>query len=832
MKTNRIIYGIDLGTTNSAISRMVNGIPVAVKSNIQRPVIPSCVAVTRRGAVVVGDKAYNLLQRDYTMAYGSGEFSFNSFIEFKRCMGKDVRYYSSILNRGFSPEELSAEVLMKLKRMVYDDDVRSAVITVPAMFDNNQKDATVRAARKAGMDYVELLQEPIAASIAYGVTADRSDKFWLVFDMGGGTFDVALMRMHNGIVSPVDTTGCNTLGGKDIDEAIIDALIIPHLKARYKLDQILAHRSQQFKAMWKRKVEEAKIALSTMEIYTLESDLDENFGVDDIGEPIELKLVISREVLNRIQRPFFQRAIDLTLNLLHRTVVDPSKIRDIVMVGGPTMTPLLREMLRHAIPARIRDDIDPMTCVSQGAALYASTITLPETVLDNIRSKSKIQLEVIAKGESAEVREYASVRLLTEKSGLPSDAVVSVEFTRNDGYSSSGPMRIDSRGNVVELPLKKGCMNLFAIRCYSADGKRLECEPAEISVIQGVDGLADAIMPLSMGVGVSNNDDDEVFKVITGLHRGVRLPATGVVRGLRTRQDIIPGDCTTEIRISLYQKEEYEDMVTRAILCNHLYDVSINGDDLPAILPAGSDVNLRLHADKSGRIDSFVVDIPYLDMELDVTDRVTAATKSEIPLSIAKHEVSVAISKARTLGKENVVTELSSLIRRFTETDDRELKDTLFEQIRHISETVDREFNSNKVDRAVDNLHRLLNIYAHDVKKYGSAEDERNLERTRLKVNEIVKTADYDAIKEFTGQLWLMNYKLAKADFFISWVCEWNNNFDSLGWRDPVRARYLIDRLLAMSENDATAREMTPVFEELKSMLPDYQVPANDILQG
>ncbi|MDE7153391.1 MAG: Hsp70 family protein [Muribaculaceae bacterium] len=832
MKTNRIIYGIDLGTTNSAISRIVNGFPVTVKSNIQRPVIPSCVAVTRRGAVVVGDKAHNLLQRDYTLAYESNEFSFNSFIEFKRQMGKDVRYFSTILNRGFTPEELSAEVLMELKRMVYDDDVRSAVITVPAMFDNNQKDATVRAARKAGLDYVELLQEPIAASIAYGVTADRSDKFWLVFDMGGGTFDVALMRMQNGIVSPVDTTGCNTLGGKDIDEEIIDALIIPHLRSRYKIDQILTHRPKQFKAMWKNKVEEAKIALSTLEQYTLESDLDENFGVDDLGEPIELELVISRAVLDRIQRPFFHRAIDLTLNLLRRAVVDPSKIRDIVLVGGPTMTPLLREMLREAIPANIRDDIDPMTCVSHGAALYASTITLPETVLDSVRNNSKVQLEVIAKGESAELREYASVKLLTEKSGLPSDAVVSVEFTRNDGCCTTGPLKINAQGDVVELPLKKDCINLFTIRCYSPQGKRLECEPAEISVIQGVDGIADAIMPLSMGVGVSNNDDDEVFKTITGLQRGVRLPATGVIRGLRTRQDIIPGDCTTEIRISLYQKEEYEDMVTRAILCNHLYDVIINGDDLPAILPAGSDVNLRLHADKSGRIDSFVVDIPYLDIELDVTDRVTAATKSEIPLSIATHEASVAIQKARTLDKENVANEISSIIRRFTETDDRELKDSLFEQLRRISEEVDREFNSNKVDRAVNHLHRLLNIYAHDVKKYGSADDERNLERCREEISELVKTADYDAIKEFTNRLWLMNYKLAKADFFISWVCEWNNNFDKLGWRDPVRARYLIDRLLGMSDNDATAREMTPVFEELKSMLPDYQVSANDILQG
>ena len=832
MKTNRIIYGIDLGTTNSAVSRLVNGKPVTLKSALMRPVIPSCVAVTRKGNIVVGDKARNLLQRDYANSFIAGDFSFNSFIEFKRQMGKDVQYFSSILNRGFTPEDLSAELLMELKRMVYDDDMHSAVITVPAMFDNNQKDATVRAARKAGLDYVELLQEPISASIAYGLTSDKDDKYWLVFDMGGGTFDVALMQMRDGIVIPVDTSGCNALGGKDIDEAIIDSLIIPHLKARYDIERTISDRSVQFKSLWKNKVEECKIALSTLEQYTIETDVDEDFGVDDNGVPIELELVVSRSVLNRIQQPIFEKCVAMTLNLLERAGVSPSRIRDIVLVGGPTMTPLLRQMLQQAIPAGIRNDIDPMTCVSQGAAIYASTITLPDSVLKSRRSRDKIQLEVIARGESAELVEYASVKILPVFSDLPPEPWVSVEFSRSDGLSTTPLTRIDQSGDVVELQLKENCVNIFNIRCFDWQGNRVECEPSEISIIQGIDGIGEAIMPMSIGIGVSNSDNDEVFKQIPGLQRGVRLPSDGVVFGLRTRRDILPADSSGEIRMSLYQKENFADMKTRTILCNHLYDVYINGDDIPAMLPAGSDVNLRMHADKSGRIDRFIVDIPVLDYEIDVTERVTSVTKKEISLNIVTHEVSSAIHKARILENEQYISRLSSLVTSFRNEESRDRKDTIFNEICELSERIDREFNDNKLERAVKRLKSIYLSYSNDIEKYGTDEDRHTLKRIREKMQHLIESSDYDAIAEYTDQLQLLDYRVAKIDYFIAWVSLWNSEFSNMGWRDAAQARSLIDNALLMIEREETAREMTPVIEQLKALLPDYQIPVNDILQG
>ena len=832
MKTNRITYGIDLGTTNSSNSRMIDGKPVTVKSKLRRDIVPSCVAVSKSGNIVAGDKARSLLQRDFAAAFSTPGFSFNSFIEFKRQMGKDVKYISSILNRGFSPEELSAQVLMELKRNVYDDVVSAAVITVPAMFDNNQKDATMRAAALAGFDYAELIQEPLAASVAYGLTADKADKYWLVFDMGGGTFDVAVMRMKDGIVAPVDTTGCNSLGGKDIDAALIDGIIIPHLKARYAIDGILENRGDQFRSLWKYKVEEAKIALSSFDQVTLESDLDEDYGVDDNGCPIELDLVISRHLLNRVQRPVFQTAIDMTLSLLDRAGVNPSLIRDIVLVGGPTMSPLLRSMLSEAIPATIRNDVDPMTCVSQGAAIYGSTITIPDHIIDKSRNRAKVQLEVMVKGDSAQPVEFASVKLLGDKCDNLKSQWVLVDFVRNDGVCSTGTVKVDEAGDVVELPLKENSVNIFSLRCYDSNGNELQCEPSEVSIIHGSEGIGEAIMPLTLGIGVSDSDNDEVFKPIQGLQRGVRLPAHGVVRSLRTRREMYPADSRAEIRMSLYQKEEFDDMATRTILCSHLYDVTINGDDLPAILPMGSEVNIRLHADKSGRIDSFIVDIPYLDLEIDITDRVSSATKAEVPLAIATQEASSAIRKARIIDRQEYVHELSSIIRQYSSSRNREVKDALFDRLCRLSEMIDKEFNTDKVNRAIHRLRRLFNSYSLDVQKYGSSEHHRTLEADKRELDAILCNPDYNHISDFTDRIWLKDYKLAKMDYFISWIILWDKEFDSMGWRDPVRASQLINRAKLMIDADADAREMTPLIEELKSLLPDYQNPVNDILQG
>ena len=216
----KIDYGIDLGTTNSAIARIENGeVKIFRNDTLQKDTTPSCVYF-RKNTILVGDRAYARYGDEHLAAFkdfsltGNTLNDFNTFIEFKRTMGTDKIYESKSASRSFNSEELSAEVLKSLKNYVRDEEISSIVITIPARFRSNQIDATQRAAELSGFKYCELLMEPIAASIAYGVSGKNINGYWLVFDFGGGTFDVALMRVEEGIMKVVDTDGDNHLGDR------------------------------------------------------------------------------------------------------------------------------------------------------------------------------------------------------------------------------------------------------------------------------------------------------------------------------------------------------------------------------------------------------------------------------------------------------------------------------------------------------------------------------------------------------------------------------------------------------------------------------------------
>jgi len=176
MGRNKIDYGIDLGTTNSAISRMENGEAITKRSDTLKDTMPSCVAVNKKKAILVGESAFNVFNKEKMKAMKNFDSSQSSaLMEFKRTMGTDKSYQCSNLETGLTSEELSSEVLKKLKSFITDESISSIVVTVPAKFTVNHKDATLRAATLAGFTHCELLQEPIAASMAYGLDSDNKN---------------------------------------------------------------------------------------------------------------------------------------------------------------------------------------------------------------------------------------------------------------------------------------------------------------------------------------------------------------------------------------------------------------------------------------------------------------------------------------------------------------------------------------------------------------------------------------------------------------------------------------------------------------------------------
>ena len=318
----------------------------------------------------IGQQGFNQLSNDAVKAFKifsttrNSDEDKNTYIEFKRTMGSDKRYECSNMERSYSSEELSAEVLKKLKSYVRDDDELNAVIiTVPAMFQQHQVAATQRAAELAGFQYCELLQEPIAASMAYGLASKKTDGFWLVFDFGGGTFDAALMKAEEGIIKVRDTAGDNHLGGKNIDYAIIDEIFIPYLEEQYEIDEILSDDQGRYllREALKKTAEELKIEFAQKEKVAV--DLDD-FGVDDNEDELILDLTVSLQQFEDVAIPILQRAVDISSELVKRNNLKGSDLETIILVGGPTFLQTLRRMLTEQITFKVDISMDPMTSVA------------------------------------------------------------------------------------------------------------------------------------------------------------------------------------------------------------------------------------------------------------------------------------------------------------------------------------------------------------------------------------------------------------------------------------------------------------------------------------
>ncbi|MCH8491116.1 MAG: Hsp70 family protein, partial [Oceanicaulis sp.] len=359
-------FGIDLGTTNSAISKMENGTPESIRTNTLKDTMPSCVYINRKGAIQVGDAAFNALKDEKLNAMKNWDSSDdNSFIEFKRTMGSDASYESGNAKRSFSSIELSAEVLKTLKSFEKDKNVNTVVITVPAAFKNNQIDQTRQAGKLAGFQQIEIITEPEAAAWVYGLNSENKDGYWLVFDFGGGTFDAALLKVSDGIRQVIDTEGDNYLGGKNLDDAIVDNIIIPHLEKSFVIDDLLSdpNKNKIIRAAMKFYAEEIKKQLSFNDEASILTNLGDIPGEDDEGNELELDITVTTHELERAIAPLFQKSIDISQDLLKRNNLDGSKLSALILVGGPTMSPILRKMLASQI-CKPDTSVDPMTVVA------------------------------------------------------------------------------------------------------------------------------------------------------------------------------------------------------------------------------------------------------------------------------------------------------------------------------------------------------------------------------------------------------------------------------------------------------------------------------------
>ena len=835
MARTKIDYGIDLGTTNSAIARMENGVPKIMKSDTLKDTIPSCVFFNKKKSITVGDGAFNSNKRDKLAALKTTEkVNSNAFIEFKRTMGTDKKYPSSHMEKDYTSEDLSSEVLKKLKSFVSDENVSSSIITVPAKFNTSQIDATQKAAELAGFNHVELLQEPIAASMAYGLDESKSDGFWLVFDFGGGTFDAALVKVDEGIMQVIDTDGDNYLGGKDLDYAIVDGIILPYLKKEHSIDKILSDDSKKniLRDAVKFYAEEIKIQLSFNDSHDILSDVGDIPGTDDDGNELELDLTVNTSELKEAIGPVFQQATDICMELLKRNNLQGSDLSTILLVGGPTYSPILREMLKDQICPNVNTSIDPMTAVASGAALFASTKDIPSE--HQKRDKTKIQLDLKYEATSVEEEEFVTVKVLRDETtgGIPD--TLFVELVRADKGWASGKVEVAGDGELIEASLEKGKSNGFNVLVYDDKGSSYECEPSNISIIQG-SKIGNATLPSNIGIEIKDSVSGLVrFNTIPGLKKNASLPVIGKTPPLKTQSQIRPGEKGDFIKIPLYEGEDGADG-TRAINNDLIKQLKVSGEDLPKLLPAGSDVELTVKVDSSRRI-SVEVFIPYLEetIELTIGREIITAIEAEVldkeilkgkNQLIAINEQSDSVDAQNFDKVEKELEEVQSLLDRGRDDDDNRNK--VLAKLRKALKQIDKLESDAEWPRILEELEDVLKNLDELNEKYGNEKTIQAANQIKQQAETVIKNKDSKVGEMLSGQIRVLNYALvdegAGVALEINIIKNYDDEFDMQSWSDKNQARSLINQAKQIISTNPTKQALKPIVYQLWELLPDVK---------
>jgi len=356
------IIGIDLGTSNSAAAVMEGGrptiIPSAEGTSLGGKAFPSYVAFTNDGQLLVGEPAKR-------QAVSNPE---GTIAAIKRKMGTD--YKVKVMGKEYTPQQISAFILQKIKRdseAYLGEQVSKAVITVPAYFNDNQRQATKDAGAIAGLEVVRIINEPTVAALAFGLDKSEKEQKIMVFDLGGGTLDVTIMEFSAGVFEVISTSGDTQLGGTDMDEILMN-----FVSSQFKLETGIDVTKDKM-ALWRVREasEKAKIELST----TLSTEINLPFITADANGPRHLSMTISRAKLEELINPVVEKCRGPLTNALKDAKLTPENIDSIILVGGPTRMPIVQRFVENMVGRKIQRGMDPMECVAMGAAIQGAVLS-------------------------------------------------------------------------------------------------------------------------------------------------------------------------------------------------------------------------------------------------------------------------------------------------------------------------------------------------------------------------------------------------------------------------------------------------------------------------
>jgi len=581
--------GIDLGTSNSAIVGNRAGRLELYKAVSGEDVLASVVMCDRHGSRYVGKRAYDQLR---TSPKGIAA-------RFKRLLGTNTALAFGPDEGTITPEGASAEVLRQLiKQMratVGESEVQGVVVTVPAAFNQMQSEATIRAARAAGLERVGLLQEPIAAALACIEKPEARNGLFLIYDLGGGTFDVALVRAIDGAVSIEAHDGINMLGGSDFDRMIVDSLVKPWLEREFALPESW-HAQPEFRrliALATANAEAAKIELSSAaEAIVFVSDHDAR-AVDLNGRDIYVEVMLKRADLDALVAERIDRSIALCRKVVADHGYTAADVSKVVLIGGPSRMPIIRERVPVELGISADLDIDPMTAVARGAAIYAESRAWSggEAEAKSARVAQAVGASVSYDFEARTSRERGRIRVSAAEGGEG----LRVTAVASDGRDYGE--RIVGESPVFVVQLEEG-ETTVRMTVTDVSGARIDdaCADLVITRVQAV--AAGAPCTSTISVKVEDGDGVRAINVLEPLIRkGETLPRKGA-RVFRSARKLDPGSADF-IDVELFEQAEGVLEPEANLLIGSF---RLSGEDLPAYaapLRPGEQVVLHWSVDDS-----------------------------------------------------------------------------------------------------------------------------------------------------------------------------------------------------------------------------------------
>jgi len=589
MSAQNIQIGIDLGTTNSEIAVNNKGSVEVIKNIWQDEYTPSVFGFDKSKNKIVGKKAYEKLYKD-----GSPEEEKNYKAEVKRLMGtsEDVEFPNG--KTKMNAEEISSEILKSLRedaqRKYPEINLNAAVITVPAYFSTIQKEATKRAGNLAGFDYVILLQEPISAAMSYGFSSNKNENV-IVYDLGGGTFDVAVVSSKDGVLSVLTQNGDNFLGGKDIDNALVDNIIMPQIEKKYPSIREINKSKREYRAIFARlkyAAEKAKVELSQLQKTCIDIDVtDKSLPTDD--NSIYVNFEISRKDLETLVDPIVEKTVKLTNKVIKDSGIKKDTIKRIVLVGGPTQMPIIKKILEEKVGIKVDTSSDPLTAVARGAAIFGLSQKIPTEILEKNTSKTKdeIVLDINYDGLTSD-DEQLIVGVTKEeiKDGY------SLQIQSESGYFNSPKIPITNNKFKASIKIEPYKNNLYWIYLFGPNGDQIKVSPESISITHGLT-VGSAQLSHSVGFALLSGVDGQNEEMDFIFNKGDRLPLEKK-RTYHTTQRLKKGDENNSLWIKLLEGESKKPD-------NNIYiaDTGINGKELPHDIPEGTEIDITVKIDES-----------------------------------------------------------------------------------------------------------------------------------------------------------------------------------------------------------------------------------------